>query len=118
MKETKRQPKAEKKTVVNIKKVDAEAKLSEDDNQDDLELKDLNTNESELGAMTTSQFLLPPLEVISRAKNSKVLILVLVGLPGCGKSTLADRVKSNESDKQKKWEVVNQDVLKARYSAS
>ena len=74
------------------------------------------TNGNELVPMTTP-FSLPSQEVISMASISKVLLLVLVGLPASGKSTLADDFCDDDSVKRQ-WEICCQDELKTRFLLS
>lgn len=44
----------------------------------------------------------------------RVLVIILVGIPGSGKSTIARAISSSSRSDNRTWEVVNQDTLKSR----
>jgi len=93
---------------------DAEDEMDESTSSSKLNNEDLSIiNHSELIANTAS-FLYPSPNVISKASNSKAIMLVLCGLPGAGKSTLAASFSNTDEILKRKWEVLCQDVLKSR----
>lgn len=44
----------------------------------------------------------------------KLLVIILVGIPGSGKSTIARTISTSNRSDNRTWEVVNQDTLKSR----
>jgi len=107
---------ANKKTKMNDDDLNNETEDEKDESTSSSKLnnEDLSIiNHSELIANTAS-FLYPSPNVISKASNSKAIMLVLCGLPGAGKSTLAATFSNTDEILKRKWEVVCQDVLKSR----
>ena len=93
---------------------DTEDEMDESTSSSKLNNENLSIiNHSELIANTAS-FLYPSPNVISKASNSKAIMLVLCGLPGAGKSTLAATFSNSDEILKRKWEVACQDVLKSR----